>query len=351
MALAWTALAVAVVSGVAWLWLLAADLSDEPGTAWTLLSETRFGWVACVRLVLAAALAGLVQLPRLHWVTLALAAIFLGALALVGHAGVTVALPLAVDVVHLLAAGAWVGGLPALALFLASAEPQMRAAAVCRFGTLGLVCVVALAASGLANAWTLIGTPGDLVASTYGQVLLAKLALFAAMLALAAVNRFRLTPRAKEPAVQAVLRRNSLAEAALGVGVLLLVGALGAMPPPAHRHEPGDIPAEAAFVHIHDAGAMAEVAIKPGRPGIAEASIRLTREDGSELTANDVTLALDPPINSARPITQHAQRQSDGSWIVQRLEIEQPGNWTVRVLVQPTAGPPLVLDAPIVIAR
>lgn len=352
-AMTWSALTVAFVSGAAWLLLLAADLSDEPGTAWTLLTETRFGWVCIARVLLMAAQAGLVLTPRWRWLTLVLAALFLGALAPVGHAGVTVDWPLASDVVHLLAAGAWVGGLPALAFYLVTAEAKTRATAVHRFGTLGLICVITLVASGLANAWTLVGAPSELIATTYGQVLLVKLALFVLMLGLAGVNRFHLTPRAGKPAAQRALTRTTLAETALGLGVLLLVGALGTLPPPAqkHEHEHSEAPAEAAFVHIHDVGTMADVTIAPGRVGAAQATIRLSREDGSELLAKDVALALDPPTDTARRIEVRARRQPDGSWVVQRLEIEQPGNWTVRVLVQPANGPPLVLDAPIVIAR
>lgn len=352
-ALTWAALAVAVVTGAVWLLLLAADLSDEPGAAWTLLSETRFGWVAGARLALAAALAILFLSPRARWLTLALAAAFIGSLASIGHAGAAPdsVLPLASDVVHLLAAGAWLGGLPALALLLSSADAD-KAKAVRRFGTLGLVAVLALAASGLANAWTFLAAPRDLIATGYGRVLLAKLALFAALLALAGVNRFRLTPHCAEPASQRALRRNSLAEAGLGFVVLMLVGWLVTLPPPAHRHTPGDVPPEAAFVHIHDSTAMADVTITPGRAGPAEATIRLSREDGAEFASDDVHLALDPPANTALlSITRPAQRQPDGSWIVRRLEIEQPGTSMIRVLVTPPNGVPLVLDARIAIQR
>lgn len=350
--LTWAALAAAVGTGAAWLLLLAADVSDEPGAAWTLLSETRFGWVACARFGMATALAVLILSPRARWLTLALAAAFIAAPALIGHAGAAPdsVLPLMSDIVHLLAAGAWLGGLPALVLLLGSAAAD-KASAVRRFGGLALASVLALAISGLTNARTFLASPGDLIATDYGRVLSAKLALFVALLGFGAVNRFRLTPRAGEPASQRALHHNCLAEAALGFVVLMLVGWLGTLPPPAHRHAPSEIPPDAAFVHIHDGTAMADLTITPGRVGPAKATIRLSRENGDEFPANGVRLALDPPANTARPIDQPAQRQPDGSWIVQRLEIGQSGNWMVRVLVTPATGPLLVLDAPVVIER
>jgi copper resistance protein D len=356
--LIWTALALAVLSGAAWLLLFAADLTDEPGAAWTVLSETRFGLIACARLLLAAALAVLIVWPRLRWLALATAAAFIALLGLIGHAGATPGaagdLQLATDVVHLLAAGAWLGGLPALAILLAQAgsHPAWRASAVRRFGTLGVICVAALVASGLFNAWSLLSGPRDVLATDYGRLLLAKLALVAAMLAVAAVNRFHLTPRAAEPAAQRSLQRNSLAEAGLGLGVLLLVGALGTLEPTAHSHvhtPSAEIPAEAAMVHIHDVGVMADVAIIPGRAGPATVTIRISRDDSMAFAAKEVSLTLDPPAPRTTLIKRAAIRKPDGTWQVERIDIEQAGVWTVRIAVVPENGAPVMLDAPIVI--
>ncbi len=83
------------------------------------------------------------------------------------------------------------------------------------------------------------------MATAYGQLLLVKIALFAALVALATVNREVLTPRlsatprgAKQRASELALRglrRNSLIEAGLGLGVLSIVAVLGTMVPAAHQ--------------------------------------------------------------------------------------------------------------------
>ena len=126
------------------------------------------------------------------------------------------------DVVHLLAAGAWLGALPGLVFLLGGAQPlEATAQMVRRFSTLGVLSVSALVLSGLGNSWYLVGTVPALVGTDYGQVLLMKLALFAAMVALAAVNRLSLTARLKvqdpsNPEALRSLRRNASLEIAAG---------------------------------------------------------------------------------------------------------------------------------------
>ena len=275
----WIALAAAVLSGVTWLALLAADIYGAPvvavclhGGLWPVLTGTRFGAVWTARLAVALLLALSLVWPATRYLQLALAGVLLAGLAFIGHAGATPGtvgnLHLTSDIVHLIAAGAWLGGLPALAmLLLATQRVQGTAArAAERFSLLGIVCVGALAASGLVNSWNLLGAPSDLIDSGYGRLLLLKLGLFAAMLGIATVNRFHLTPRLKAAGARRALARNSLAETGLGLGVLLMVGALGTMPPTAHKVlPPVDIPEDAAFVHIHSEEVMADVTIDPGR--------------------------------------------------------------------------------------
>jgi len=209
-----------------------------------------------------------------------------------------------------------------------------------------------LLASGLINGWYLLGSPRDLVATDYGRLVALKIGLFAAMVAIATVNRFHLTPRL--PAVPALrtLQRNSVAEICLGLCVLLFVGMLGTLPPSAHTHAaPEGIPPGAAFVHIHAPEAMTDVMVNPGRPGQADVTIRVSREDMSLFPAKDVRLVLEPPRPGGRPVEETAVEQTDRTWLVSGITVSGPGIWTVRVIVRPDSGEPIALDAPIVIER
>ncbi|MFZ4235079.1 copper resistance CopC/CopD family protein [Streptomyces murinus] len=96
-----------------------------------------------------------------------------------------------VDVVHLLAVAAWLGGLTALlvALYRAPAGTPVEAAAVRRFSRLAFGSVVALVATGIYQSWRQLGSWSAFTDTRYGQLLLAKIALVAIMVGLASVSR------------------------------------------------------------------------------------------------------------------------------------------------------------------
>ncbi len=365
----WIALVVAVLSEALWLVWLSADIYGAPiiavclhGGVWTVLTDTRFGLVSTVRLALGVLLAVLIPWPATRLLQSVAAAGLIVLIALVGHAGATPGtageIHLASDTVHLLAAGVWLGGLPALAMLLGrarhAADPIWRRFAVSatrRFSWLGIVCVAALIATGIINSWNLLGGPRDLVTTDYGRLLLLKIALFVAMVGIATANRFHFTRLLPDAGALRALKRNSLAETGLGLGVLLFVGALGTLSPSGHAHSTNtDVPPDAAFAHIHTSEAMAEVTIEPGHIGTANALIRVLREDFSEYPAKSVELTLDPPA-AAPKIARAAAHLPDGNWQVNALDLTQPGVWTVRVIIPTEGGRRIVLDAPIVIER
>jgi putative copper export protein/mono/diheme cytochrome c family protein/alkyl hydroperoxide reductase subunit AhpC len=152
---------------------------------------------------------------------------------------------IAADVLHLAAAGVWVGGLAPLALLLhlasreagADARPYAVLAAR-RFSRAALAIVLVLIASGSWNTWLQVGSVSALLGTPHGRLLVAKLAVFAAMLVLALINR-RLIPRLSRdvsigrPAMQR-LGRLVIGEAALALIVMGLVAVMSVTPPARH---------------------------------------------------------------------------------------------------------------------
>jgi len=260
--IAWIGLAIAAATGVVWFQLQAAAMSGLPfgeamtsGVLSTILNETQFGLVSKVRLLLAIILAACLAYDRFaqaRWLALGSAICFIAAIAWTGHAGSTLGelgnLHLAADALHLIAAAGWIGALVPLALLLAAARRNQGFAwaslarrATQRFSTLGIVSVGTLLATGAINAWILVGSIHALIVTGYGQLLMLKLVLFAIMLALAAINRFWLTPRLglspdNEPQLEALrqLARNSITEIALGLTIFAIVGVLGTLHPAIH---------------------------------------------------------------------------------------------------------------------
>jgi copper resistance protein D len=257
-AVAWIALAVAMASGLTWVLLLTMSLSGEglgeavmSGALRDVLNLTQFGLVSQIRLVLAIMLATCLAFDRLapaRWLALAAALGFVISIAWTGHAGSTAGalgnLHLAADTLHLTAAAAWIGGLPSLVLLLAAvrgnkalAAASLAQSAAQNFSTLGVVSVATLLLSGIVNAWILVGSFRGLIFTGYGMVLMLKLAVFAAMLGFAAVNRFWLTPRlagSPDDAALGQLMRNSVIEIVLGFLIFAIVGLLGTLHPASH---------------------------------------------------------------------------------------------------------------------
>lgn len=98
----------------------------------------------------------------------------------------SVAMP--VDVLHLLAVAAWLGGLATLLTALhRSAAVERRA--VRRFSTVAFVSVVVLAATGLYQSWRQVGSWSALTGTTYGQLLMLKVGLVTVMVGVAWISR------------------------------------------------------------------------------------------------------------------------------------------------------------------
>ncbi|GAA1151163.1 copper resistance protein CopC [Streptomyces hebeiensis] len=126
-----------------------------------------------------------------------------GTWALAEHAstGLQPALAMPVDVLHLLAVAAWLGGLTALLVSLYRA-PSIEGAAVRRFSRVAFISVVVLAVTGLYQSWRQVGSWSALWNTSYGQLLLVKVALVALLVGIAWFSR-RWTGRLGEPPAKA----------------------------------------------------------------------------------------------------------------------------------------------------
>lgn len=254
---AWISLVVSAGSGVAWLLLQVPAMSGLSfGEAMTVdmigtvITETQFGLIWEIRAALAIALAASLasdRLPGARWLALASAIGLVAVIAWTGHAGSTAGelgvLHVAADILHLVAAATWIGGLTCLILlFVMTLRHQTDGwvwplqDATQRFSRLGILSVSALLATGIVNSSILVGSLHALLVTAYGRLLMLKIALFIIMLGFAAVNRFWLTPRLAERGQNAVrtLARNSIIELALGLAIFAIVGALGTMHPASH---------------------------------------------------------------------------------------------------------------------
>ena len=220
---------------------------------WRSVAERRILAVATARQDLGAAAVRPAE-PRLTVAVLALLAV--GLLATVsygGHAGTTdpVAVNMTADVVHLVGAAVWLGGLIGLvAVALPATRPleegprvQLVAPLVSRFSTLAFIAVAVIAASGVFRSWIEIRTLEGLTGYSYGLTLLGKLAVVIPLLLLGGINRQWTRPRLQRAAAALegspgsasplrTLRRLVLVEVILAAVVLGITAALVELPPP-----------------------------------------------------------------------------------------------------------------------
>ncbi|RZL68658.1 MAG: copper resistance D family protein [Variovorax sp.] len=222
-------------------WVDALDLK----TIRAVLCDTGFGrdWLVQTLLVAFLLMVPLIAAPcRFRQRSIAtIAMLLLVSFAFRGHAVMQTGLPGLAHrlnaIVHVLAAGAWLGALVPLLPILAALERAERRTesitALRRFSTAGHVAVALVIGSGIVNtALTLGRWPIDRGAP-YELLLVFKIVLVAAMVALAVFNRYALVPRLSpsRPGVLRTIRRATYAEIALGVGAIALVALFSLLDP------------------------------------------------------------------------------------------------------------------------
>ncbi len=204
-----------------------------------ILNETDLGVAIKVRI---AALLLLLLLPARPWLLLLPALVAMATLAWNGHAAASEA-PwaqphLLADMLHMLAAAAWLGALASFLLAALRGRDMTRLPVdLADFARAGGIIVTLLVLTGLVNVVMIVGVAGlpALLTTNYGWVLAAKLLLFAGMLGLAGANRWLLTPKLERalPGARTHLRLSLMIETSLWIGVIALVAYLGTLDPQA----------------------------------------------------------------------------------------------------------------------
>jgi putative copper resistance protein D len=229
---------IALVTGCLWFVLTAQTLAETESlsesmrmlvpVAW----DTQFGNWLLVRLAL---LIAVLVLSR-NRVTLLIVVVALGSQPELAHAGAVggrLGFVLTVsEALHMLAAGAWLGGLMPLALSLVLLPPVQAAALCHRFSAVALGAVLILMATGLVQASGFLGRLSALVNTQYGLVLSLKLLLVLCAVGLGALNRFVLIRTVASSAItRSRMRRSLAAEATFGLAIVLAAATLANLSP------------------------------------------------------------------------------------------------------------------------
>lgn len=299
-------------------------------------------------------------------------------------AGIQVPLAMTSSVLHLLAMAVWLGGLTALLVLLHRTE--LAPAAVARFSRLAPACVTVLVVTGVYQSWRGLGSLNALTATTYGRLLLAKLAAVVLLLALAwlsrqwtarlvaapaeAVVRERVpepvgggpalpapddpagpsaAPASADPAESAAsrrgLRRSVLAEVTVGVVVLVVTTVLtGTLPGRAAAEAEqapttaGGLPATSVTMIPFDVGTpgghgKVQITLDPARVGDNSVQAVVFGPDGGISTVPELRLSFTLPARRIGPIDARLTNLG-GYWGTDSVTLPIAGTWTLKATVR-----------------
>ncbi len=311
-------------------------------TALSAVLGTRFGHVRLAQIVLAeviaiaavwAPAAGSLWFKRGIGVLAAGLAITPG---LSGHAGAQGALAVVADVGHVIAASVWVGGLAAVMLGLTLAGERRRELArvvLPRFSMLAVWSVAVLLVAGTIGGLTHVGQVSDLWNTTYGKLLVAKIAIVLVLIGFGVANRRvvrRLTERDPSEGLLTRLQRTVVVEFAL-MAVAIGVTSVLITKPPARAV------AAARPVAVSTSGQIGDVGVRlvadPGVTGPNLLHVYLTRANAPQ-TVDEVTVTARPKVGSVGPFRLTATQAEPGHYVTPGLRVPVGGPWTFEVAVR-----------------
>ena len=267
-----------------------------------------------------------------------------------GHAGTTdpVGLNLAADMLHMVAAAAWMGG---LLLLLGVAFPATRelpngsrarvlAPMVARFSDVAVVAVAVLVVSGGFRAWAEVRALDALTDANYGVVLLVKVAAVLPILALGAINNRWTKPQIVRLAEDSdpggahrplrTLRRLVGAEVAMGAIVIGITALLVNLPPA--RVEAGADEPTMSTASIGDYELT--VMVDPGQVGENRIHLSATDDHGDPARFDEVQVMFRMPDEDIGPLVATAEVMGPGEYLVHGHQLSVPGEWTLEIVAR-----------------
>jgi copper transport protein len=291
------------------------------------------------------------------------------------------------DYLHLLSSATWLGALVLLVPLMRSArrlaEPQrflILANVFDRFSIIAGISVAIILATGTINGITQIPNAPAMIHTTYGKVLLAKIALLMPLLAVAGLNALILKPRlvtaidgayqdtggtqdqrerSKRSVawLQRVLPWTVVAEVALIVAVFAAVGVL-TQTSTAKGEVAQQLAAKAAsttFKQTVDAGDLKlTLEVTPNQVGLNQFDVTIDNQDGSPsatVTFARLRFTYDQVQNLIPESETTLTKSASGDWRGQASNLSQPGNWRVQVDVRRSDADDVSKQVVVAVAR
>ncbi|MDJ1637584.1 copper resistance CopC/CopD family protein [Rhizobium rhizogenes] len=268
-----------------------------------------------------------------QWLSAAILLVAGGAFASAGHAATAPPRLLTTPAIflHVLSVIAWIGALIPLTDVIGRRDGA-AAGTLRRFSSAISAVVLVLVITGLFLAAVQLNHVSALWTTQYGLVLLAKLGLVALLLLLAAVNRYRLTEGAIAGETLSLrhLKRSILAEMAIAVAILAVLGLWRFTPPPRAILESTP---PLAIINAQKDGLSARLTLRPALVGPVTVEIDDLQLDGKTFEPISISLDLEKPAYGIGPFTHTAIRGGEGHFTAGGFFLPIDGFWIVRATV------------------
>ncbi len=294
--------------------------------------DTRFGKVWLAQAGLAALVAALALLRRREALLPAIVLVVTPSLA--GHASVSGKLAFVADVAHVAAAAAWTGGLAFLVLALVLARKErwsLAAIAVPRFSNVAVGAVAVLLVAGVVNGYEQVRAWRGLWDTTYGLLLLGKVALVIPLLLLGLYNNRYAVPRLRRQIASVAEQRRFLrmagAELALVVAIVGVTAFLVAEPPARASVAP-----RGPYATITQLGSLeVNLVVDPARAGDNDLHLFLLDRSGQPADVDDLRMLVSLPSKEIGPLRFTARRLAPGHFAVLGAHLALAGDWQLRL--------------------
>ncbi|MFE9631630.1 copper resistance CopC/CopD family protein [Streptomyces sp. NPDC006463] len=304
--------------------------------------------------------------------------------------GIQPGIAMPADILHLLAVATWLGGLAALLVSLYKI-PGIERSAVRRFSRVAFVSVLVLVVTGVYQSWRQLGSWSALTGTSYGRLLLLKVALVTVLVGIAYVSRkwtARLADasdatvdvsRETEPVTvpadprraaqlarqraaresarekrardadpeRAGLRRSVLAEASVAVALLAVTTVLTSTEPgrtvereTTRGSTATAVPDRAVKITMpFDTGGQngkgnVRLELDPGRVGANTLHLWADSEDGKPLDLPEIKVGFTLPTKDIGPLPVLPDRSAPGHWTASGVQLPLAGEWRIDVTVR-----------------
>jgi copper transport protein len=303
--------------------------------------ETRFGkaflWQMGIAVVVAALALFASRSPRLAAFPL-FGILLLPTLSAAGHARTSGTLAYLADLVHLAAASCWVGGLAftVLALVLAGDDRwPLASRAVPRFSIMAVIAVIALIAAGSLRGYEEVKAFHGLWDTTYGKLLLAKIALVLPLLGLGAYNNRYAVPRLKRQIASVIEQRRFLRAAGVELAIMCVIIGVTAVlvtEPPAKA----SVSVKKYATDTVPLGPLEmNYIVEPAATGPNTIHLYFFKpKSGFPASVDDAKLSATLPERNLGPLRIPLQRIVPSHYTTSSGVFPEPGDWQVTVEVR-----------------